>query len=126
MLVFVWLNEFITCLSQFTLSWATERWYFTPSVNVKRKVVFGAIFRAYRDVLRYHLGTLALGAMILAVARPLRIVLGGASQVLSRFGPALGDSFMHACAYLTVAYQDYIEFWDKSAFMDVALTSESF
>merc|ERR1719188_157873 len=60
--IFFWVMEMTSAASQYVLAWTAQMWYFTPYVNGRKdgKLHCGVI-QGYFNLLRYHLGTIALG-----------------------------------------------------------------
>lgn len=98
-----WLMEISTSLSQYVLAWVTERWYFTPYVGDKKlDWKRRAIFKGYGNALRYHMGTLSKGSLLIMFLRYPRIV------------------FKLVCGWQCIAHIG------KNAYLGTALTSEPF
>eukprot|EP00922_Rhytidocystis_sp_ex-Travisia-forbesii_P015597 GHVS01023244.1.p1 GENE.GHVS01023244.1~~GHVS01023244.1.p1 ORF type:complete len:667 (+),score=58.80 GHVS01023244.1:113-2113(+) len=71
----IWSVEIINCIMQFVVSFTVSLWYFTmPNSNGNRE--FDCVFaKSFWTVARYHSGTVALGAALLAIFRYLRFAM---------------------------------------------------
>eukprot|EP00937_MAST-01D_sp_MAST-1D-sp2_P001261 g1261.t1 len=69
--VFFWTSQFIVAVGQLVVALSVSSWYFTR----EKKVSNGPFLKALRLTVRYHLGTAAYGALIIAVIETLRAVL---------------------------------------------------
>jgi len=123
----LWMFELCGALSQYTLAWVTQRWYFTPYVNgAKAEMPRCAIFRALFCGMRYHMGTMAFGALVTAVFRIPRTLM------LLLPGHGHGHSRKDGAARSAQRSEDErrmlnpLNIATKNAYMDVALHSESF
>lgn len=118
----VYLMEFCTSLSQYVLAWVTQRWYFTPYDANDRKPAwkkYRGIFKGYAHTFNKHVGTIALGSLLILVCRPFRIGSRGC-RWLARQGPCRPLKGFWECVY------DRFEPIHRNAYLGVALTSENF
>jgi hypothetical protein len=121
---FFWLLELTNSMSQFVISYSVVLWYYTakpkgygPHIPLIRGIIVGTIF---------HLGTLALGSFLIALCRPLRVVLGSImGQVRSGENPVC-EKIAQCCDTALACYQQYVEFISRSAYIDVCISSSSF
>ena len=61
---YLWLNAFFVGCTQFVISATAAIWYFTSNSDSNGS---GSIIRGYWWVLRYHLGTIAFGSLLIAI-----------------------------------------------------------
>ncbi|CAK0910390.1 unnamed protein product [Prorocentrum cordatum] len=94
----VWSMEFLSALSCFAVSFATQCWFFSDDVVVQgaRRVPPTAVKKGHAWGMRFHSGTIALGSFVMPWARIVRNCV-----------PSLA-------------------YFDNQAYMDVALNSSSF
>jgi solute carrier family 44 protein 1 (choline transporter-like protein) len=125
----LWSVEFVHSSSQYIIAWVAQRWYFTPYAEVSGRLVKKgkprcALFQGFYNLLRYHLGTVVVGSLVIFFLRPLRIVLGICK------GPASDDSdnanpasnCLGACCRL-FQEPEYILGFDKNAYIEVSVNS---
>eukprot|EP00445_Apocalathium_hangoei_P004825 CAMPEP_0203861470 /NCGR_PEP_ID=MMETSP0359-20131031/13026_1 /ASSEMBLY_ACC=CAM_ASM_000338 /TAXON_ID=268821 /ORGANISM="Scrippsiella Hangoei, Strain SHTV-5" /LENGTH=656 /DNA_ID=CAMNT_0050778705 /DNA_START=101 /DNA_END=2071 /DNA_ORIENTATION=- len=123
-LMFFWYLEICHACSQYTLAWTTQMWYFTPYVNgTKVDHQRCAVFRAYANALRFHLGSLALGALLHSATRPLRAVLGLVTKAAASSRNPFACCLSHCC---TDFYRRNLHKLSKNAYMDLAITSSDY
>lgn len=117
--MFIWLNDFITAVSQYTIANAAARWYFKEgSTNC-------LLCRGYCNVI-FHIGSLAFGSLIIAFTRPLRmivVVLVFAGEVSDN---AAAGCISKVCSCCLVCFEQFLQHLCKNAFIDMAITSKSF
>jgi hypothetical protein len=65
------LNAFFIGATQFVISATAAIWYFTSTSDANGS---GSIIRGYWWVLRYHLGTVAFGSLIIAIVQMIRLI----------------------------------------------------
>ncbi|KAI1693769.1 plasma-membrane choline transporter domain-containing protein [Ditylenchus destructor] len=63
---FVWIKAFLSDVQKFIIAHATATWYFGES---EHRPYYGVYFRSLFFLLRYHLGSLALGSFMLIILR---------------------------------------------------------
>jgi len=99
----LWLFEVCTALSQYSLAWVTQTWYFAPYEHgAKVGVPRLGILHAWRSALRYHLGTVIFGALVIMLFRLPRLLFarlascrrGGSSGLLARLRSLKKDAYM--------------------------------
>jgi hypothetical protein len=61
---YLWLNAFMIGATQFVIAATAAIWYFTSTSDSNGS---GSIFRGYYWVVRYHLGTIAFGSLLIAI-----------------------------------------------------------
>lgn len=122
-----WLLEFGYAASQYSLAHATQKWYFTPlRKDMTRAVNPWGICQGYANAFTYHLGTLAIGSLVVGLLRPVRLALGMLAQVVQSCNSCTGETNVQLLACILRFHHEFIEFWNKCAYMDVAITSENF
>jgi len=109
------------------LAWTTQMWYFTPYVNgekLDRKTC--AVFRAYYSALRYHLGTLVLGAVLAGITSVPRNLFNVVEQAADHPGNPISSLLSTCCACCLSCHRRFLVRLNKTAYMDVAITSSKF
>jgi len=120
----IWLLEMSSAMSQFIISYAVVLWYYTPKpkgtgprMPLQRGLLVG---------LTFHLGTIALGSLLIALFRPLRLTLGMMSSQ-ARSGQNRTCEVIAAClGCCTRCYRRQLEYIAKTAYIDVCISSTSF
>lgn len=126
----LWLMEMCTSSSQYVLAWVTERWYFTPYVNdQKLEWKRNAVCRGYVHMVRRHLGTVALGSLLILLIRIPRVFL----KIISIFTSMARSTRLPLCVCIASSccwpcswLSDKLDHVSKNAYLGVALQSESF
>lgn len=124
-----WIMEIFNALGQFCISYAVQLWYFTPydgDSDDKEDVPTCGVLQGMCVGLFYHIGSLSFGAFIIAVFRIIRLLVktlinqtkGDESGVLACVGK-IAECCLGCC-------QKCVEFLNKNAYMDIAITSSNF
>jgi hypothetical protein len=124
-----WIVEVCDACQQFTVSYATVLWYYKPiGADGDKKSPWFPITRGFFNAVFFHLGTLAMGALLIAVVRAMQVVLWPA-QKAARRGEGKNPSCECLVTCLTFCldcFKKSLEFINKMAYVDVAVHSSSF
>uniref|UniRef100_A0A0G4GK33 Uncharacterized protein n=1 Tax=Chromera velia CCMP2878 TaxID=1169474 RepID=A0A0G4GK33_9ALVE len=138
----LWNNCFLLGLSQLILAGAVGAWYFCPTEENGRKnprkaleeqggtgkrqpgmPVCTSMYRAFR----YHLGSVALGSLILAIVKFIKWFLRYlAKQAQGTPGNRIMRCLIGCVMCLVQCFERCIEFLNKNAYIQVALTGKNF
>ena len=75
LLGFLWANQLVQAISMCTISGAYSFWYFYGRVEERKPEVAHAFIRSLKRVLRYHIGSMAFGALLVALVQLARAIL---------------------------------------------------
>jgi len=124
---FLWVMEMTTAASQYVLAWTTQMWYYTPYVHGRKDMRMACgVLQGYCNLLRYHLGTIAVGALVIVYTRLLRALLGVVAQAAKAEGNPVASILATCCMCCITCFQRFIQSLTKNAYMDVAVSSSSF
>jgi hypothetical protein len=132
-LMWAWLNELISVQSQFIIANAAGRWYFTkhnPQTGEKYAVAGRCcclVFEGYITSVT-HFGSLALGALLVLLMRPFKLILSvilyaelfidGACKCIfccGKFG---------VCSCCVTCFRRFFAYFGKLAFIELAISSD--
>ncbi|PZC79789.1 hypothetical protein B5X24_HaOG215778 [Helicoverpa armigera] len=88
LLGFFWTMFFISGVSDMMLASTFSTWYWTFQ---KRDLPFFTLTSGIFRTLRYHMGTVALGALIIAIVRVIRVILEYIDQKIKKFDNAASN-----------------------------------
>ena len=122
----LWCNAFIQAVGIFVIASACCIWYYNH--GPEQEINF-PIFRSYKMVLRYHLGSLAFGSLILAIVQFIEIVLELVKKQAEANGAANNKCFEYAINCLRCCMQcveRLVQFINKTAYIQIALRGQNF
>eukprot|EP00927_Polykrikos_kofoidii_P053095 TRINITY_DN4728_c0_g1_i1.p1 TRINITY_DN4728_c0_g1~~TRINITY_DN4728_c0_g1_i1.p1 ORF type:complete len:664 (+),score=86.66 TRINITY_DN4728_c0_g1_i1:55-2046(+) len=123
----MWVSEICNSFSQFVLAYAVQIWYFTPyDEDGDKETPWCPLCRGYRIGLMYHLGTLTFGALLIAILRFIRLILGQLAKQANESGNKAAACAAKACICVVTCFEKCLKFLNKNAYMDVAITSSDF
>lgn len=124
-LMWIWVNEFMTAASQYTLANASARWYFTPIKGGSKRVGACQLCQGYCNV-GFHFGSLAFGSFLIAFLRPIRWIL-----MFVVYSEILLNNVTYGCtrAFCGCFYECFkhgLEHLSKNAFIAMAIQGDAF
>ncbi|CAD6994518.1 CTL-like protein 2 [Ceratitis capitata] len=120
---FFWLTFFIAAFSDMVLALTFATWYWTYK---KRDVPFFTLGRAFRQTIFYHLGTLAFGALILAVCRMIRVALEYLDSKLKKYDNAVTRAILCFMKFFFWLLETFLRFLNRNAYIMCAIHGKSF
>lgn len=73
---YLWVNQLVLAISCCCIAGAVCKWYWTrPRISSKKYIGNWPIVESYYRAIRYHIGSLAMGAFIIALVQMLRFVM---------------------------------------------------
>uniref|UniRef100_A0A8C7RLM7 Choline transporter-like protein n=1 Tax=Oncorhynchus mykiss TaxID=8022 RepID=A0A8C7RLM7_ONCMY len=124
LLIFLWLVNFIIALGQCTLAGAFASYYWAR--RKPQDIPTCPLFSSFSRAIRYHTGSLAFGALILALVQMARVILEyldsklkGASNVAARFLLCC----LKCCFW---CLERFIKFMNRNAYIMIAIYGKCF
>eukprot|EP00928_Gymnodinium_smaydae_P087023 TRINITY_DN71386_c0_g1_i1.p1 TRINITY_DN71386_c0_g1~~TRINITY_DN71386_c0_g1_i1.p1 ORF type:complete len:959 (-),score=180.30 TRINITY_DN71386_c0_g1_i1:83-2959(-) len=121
---YLWNNALLIAIGQCVIACAVGIWFFTPMKEKGRGR--SPVIRAVKTVFRYHLGSLAFGAFILAVVQFIRYVM----KYLEKNAKAQKNKVMvlvlKVVQCLLWCFEKCIKFLNKNAYIQIALLGTNF
>ena len=120
----LWVNAFLSALLEFTLASSVAIWYFSlNSDSGPIRPVTRSIYRA----IRYHLGSLAFGSLILAVIRLFKWLMRYITSRLQSLSTNRLYRFLLSVLNCYIAcFERGVKFVNRNAYIQIALRSRNF
>ncbi|XP_078343267.1 choline transporter-like protein 4 isoform X2 [Oculina patagonica] len=121
----LWIMNFIIALGQCVLAGAFAQWYFTYQ---KEDVPTFPIFVSLWRTLRYHTGSLAFGAAIIAIVQFIRAVLEYIDHKIKESGQdnKIVKFIMCCCKCCFWCLEKCLKFLNKNAYIIIAIKGTNF
>ncbi|ESO06087.1 hypothetical protein HELRODRAFT_93910 [Helobdella robusta] len=122
--VWFWLLNFIIALSQVTLAgaFASYYWTFDKKNDLPMFPVTGAFYRS----VRYHMGSMAFGSLLIAIVQIIVVILEyldhklkGRSHIVARF-------VLKCCICCFWCLEKFLKFLNKNAYIMIAIHGKNF
>jgi hypothetical protein len=120
----VWINSIKIAFTQFIIACTVGIWYFS-----REKAGYKAILTSTFYSVRYHLGSLAFGSLLLSVIRWIKFALWYLKEKVFKEayeGNCLVRMGCKCVGCYVDCFERFVKFIDKHAYIQIALTGESF
>uniref|UniRef100_A0AAY4AXL5 Choline transporter-like protein n=1 Tax=Denticeps clupeoides TaxID=299321 RepID=A0AAY4AXL5_9TELE len=124
LLVFLWLVNFTIALGQCTLAGAFATYYWAQKKPADIPIC--PVFSSFARALRYHVGSLAFGSLILAVVQVVRIVLEYLDQKLKGAQNAAARFLLCCLKCCFWCLERFIRFINRNAYIMIAIYGTNF
>lgn len=126
----LWVAYFIDAINQFCIASTAAIWYFSDKDphNLKKKKVVKPVGKSIYRVFRYHPGTIAFGAFLLAVVKMLQIIMNYVEKQMKSKGKMNKvKEFIIKCLKCCLkCLERFIKFLNKNAYIQCAIQSSNF
>lgn len=119
-----WMNAFIMGVAQFVIAASACIWYFEVNSDTGAT---GCVGRGIKWAFRYHLGSIAFGAALIAICQMIRAVFEYyRRKIQSMTQNALVKCILCYTSYCLWLLEKCIKFITQNAYIQVALTNNNF
>ena len=123
----LWVMAAFMALTQMVVGFVGVSWYFAPQEQGKRRILRCLSFRMLCTVLRYHLGTVAFGSLLIATVQFLRAAFEYYMRVVAKHENNPLVKMMACCVRCCLwCIECCLKFVNKIAYIFVGLTGKSF
>ncbi|CAH0747568.1 unnamed protein product [Diatraea saccharalis] len=123
LLAFFWTMFFISGVSDMMLASTFSTWYWTFH---KRDLPFFTLTAGICRTLRYHLGTVAFGALIIAIVRVIRVILEYIDHKIKKFDNPFTRCILCFCKCFFWCLENFLKFINKNAYIMCAVHGRNF
>lgn len=125
--ILFWILQYLNANAHFVIIYSTELWYLHGGLEGRGHTIpVCRMLKGWWAVLRYHQGTMALGALAAGSAQPFRIVFGVLTSVARMEHNPIGRVIGAACCCFVEFYETVLEPMSRNAYMEVAMSSMPF
>lgn len=122
----LWSNALVQAMATFVIASACCMWYFSHGAG---EALHLPVLRSYGRAFRYHFGSLAFGAIILAIVQFLQLMV----EFFKKHAEASGADRNKAMEYLIncmrcclACVERIVQFINKNAYIQIALSGKNF
>eukprot|EP00163_Fabomonas_tropica_P017466 TRINITY_DN3101_c0_g1_i2.p1 TRINITY_DN3101_c0_g1~~TRINITY_DN3101_c0_g1_i2.p1 ORF type:complete len:576 (-),score=200.56 TRINITY_DN3101_c0_g1_i2:392-2119(-) len=118
----IWTALFILAIGQTTIAGAVAQYYFTRD---KDDLPLSPVLNSFGRVVRYHLGSLAFGSMLIAIVVTIRLIMAYIKKQVKKENTLLKYimCIIECCLW---CFQKFLEFIATHAYIQIAIFGESF
>ncbi|KXJ82113.1 hypothetical protein RP20_CCG015664 [Aedes albopictus] len=122
LLAFFWFCQFIIGCQHMVIAGAVACWFFT-----RNKSKLGSpILKSFGNLLRYHMGTVALGSFIIAVVQFLRAVLKVVMYYVRERQNRLTNCMFECCKCCLQCFEKFLQYLTRNAYIMTAMHGDPF
>jgi len=124
----LWGLETLTAVFQFAMGFAVANWYFTPCrPDLSKPPISGDVWRrGFYYAVRYHIGSLALGAAIVGAFRLVHVALEFIARQAKGDGNRVAELIAHTCMCCVWCFEEIVRYLNKNATIEMVLRSTDF
>jgi len=120
---FFWTSSFLTAVNQTTLAGAIALWYWTSD---KSYLPASPVMTSFQRTLRYSLGSLAFGSLILAVVQTIRAMVAMMQKKLKNKDNQCVQFILSCVQCCILCVERFLRFFSKNAYIIVAIQGTGF
>ncbi|XP_059622828.1 choline transporter-like 2 isoform X4 [Phlebotomus argentipes] len=120
---FFWLLFFVSAFNEMVLASAFSTWYWTFH---KSDVPFFNVTISMGRTMRYHLGTLAFGSLIITICRIIRCILEYIDHKLKKFDNEVTRGILCCCKCFFWCLEKFLKFLNRNAYIMCAIHGKNF
>lgn len=120
---FFWTLFFIQGMEAMMLAATFATWYWTWD---KKDVPFFTLTAGIWRSLRYHSGTVALGALIIAIVRMIRVLIEYIDKKVKKYDNAFTRCILCCCRCFFACLENFLRFVNKNAYIMCAVHGKGF
>ncbi|XP_042865088.1 choline transporter-like protein 1 [Penaeus japonicus] len=110
----LWITQFLVACQHVTIAGAISQWYFKRN----KKQLGWPILTSMKRMYRYHLGSIALGSLIIALVKFVRFILKYLEKRLSGQSQACSWA-LRCCQCCLWCFEKFLKFLSKNAYIEI-------
>ncbi|KAI8929590.1 plasma-membrane choline transporter-domain-containing protein [Entophlyctis helioformis] len=120
---FIWGFTFLVAINQITIAGAVAEWYWLRDKSTRKRF---PVLRSFARVCRYHLGSVALGSLLLTIVELIRVVLWQLQRYAKRTHNKTMQYFVACLQCCLKCFEVILKFINKNAYIYIAITGKAF
>ena len=121
---FFWTFNWIVAISQATIAGAIATWYWAKD---KSALPLAPVLKSFYRTMRFHLGSLAFGSLIIAIVQVIRAILMYIELQMKKHKESRVVTYLLACMQCCFAcVEKVLKFLSKNAYIEIAIYGYDF
>ncbi|XP_054169219.1 choline transporter-like protein 1 [Oppia nitens] len=121
MFAYLWSVHFILCCQHFVISGSVSQWFFSRS----RLDLGSPILNTISTLIRYHLGSIAFGSLLVASVKIVRLIFNKLNSLLNRYKTSC-DTSLKWCQCCLWLFEKFVIYVNRNAFIEIAIYGTCF
>lgn len=117
-----WMSQFIIGCQHFIIAGSIATWFFTRNKNDLES----PISRSFWYLIRYHLGSIALGSFLIAVVQIVRTLLKALQYFVNNPENKITTCLFNSCQCCLACFERFLQYLTRNAYIEVAMCGYSF
>jgi hypothetical protein len=125
----LWAMAMCDAIQKYVISYAVVLWYYTPlpaGDRTDKRAPWIPLWRGLFNVFTFHLGSIAFGALLVAICNAIRIFLSVISKQVEAADNKAAVCVAHCFLCCASCFKKCIEYINKNAYIDIAIRSSDF
>eukprot|EP00057_Strongylocentrotus_purpuratus_P027203 XP_011681677.1 PREDICTED: choline transporter-like protein 1 [Strongylocentrotus purpuratus] len=118
----LWVTQFILACQECTIAGAIAEWFFARDKSLLSTPILKSIYR----IIRYHLGSLAFGSLLIAIIMFIRIVLGYIQSKLKGAKSAPAQYCLKCMQCILWLFEKVLRYINRNAYIEIAIYGYNF
>eukprot|EP00002_Diphylleia_rotans_P003031 TRINITY_DN1201_c0_g1_i1.p1 TRINITY_DN1201_c0_g1~~TRINITY_DN1201_c0_g1_i1.p1 ORF type:complete len:611 (-),score=135.12 TRINITY_DN1201_c0_g1_i1:698-2530(-) len=123
LVAFYWNVNFLIAINQVTIAGAIGAWYW--AVN-KDEFQSSPVIRSFSRAIRYHLGSIAFGSLIIAIVQTIRTIITWMQAQAKKQKNKVVEMLLCCVNCLVRCLERFLKFISKNAYIIIAIYGDSF
>ncbi|KAI9090192.1 plasma-membrane choline transporter-domain-containing protein [Phlyctochytrium arcticum] len=120
---FLWVYNWLVAIGQCTIAGAIAIWYWSRDKNALPSL---PVIRSFGRTLRYHLGSLAFGSLVIAIVQLIRIIILEAQRRVKGSGNKTAQYILCCLQCCFKCVEKVLKMITKNAYVEIAVYGYSF
>ncbi|XP_076319239.1 choline transporter-like protein 1 [Tachypleus tridentatus] len=116
-----WFTQFVISCQHVIIAGSVAMWFFTRNKNR----LGTPIATSFYNLVRYHLGSVALGSFLVAILKLIRAIFKKIERQMKEH-PTWCTTFIQCCSCCLWCFEKFLVFLNRNAFIEVAIYGYSF
>ncbi|CAG2057875.1 unnamed protein product [Timema podura] len=117
-----WFTQFIMGCQHMVIAGAVSKWFFTRN----KSSLDSPILKSFKNLVRYHLGTVAMGSLLIAMVQMVRVVLTFVQNRLKGYDNSVTKCLLKCCQCCLYLLEKFLMFFTRNAYIQTAIHGSSF
>nr|CAD7394408.1 unnamed protein product [Timema cristinae] len=117
-----WFTQFIMGCQHMVIAGAVSKWFFTRN----KSSLDSPILKSFKNLVRYHLGTVAMGSLLIALVQMVRVVLTFVQNRLKGYDNSVTRCMFKCCQCCLYLLEKFLKFFTRNAYIQTAIHGSSF
>jgi choline transporter-like protein 2/4/5 len=120
---FLWVMFFITAFAEMVLAGVFAVWYWTMN---KDNVPSGSFWDSFNRTVKFHLGTLAFGSLIITIIRIIRMIISSLRDSLKDSNSPFAKAALCCLDFIIASIEEFLKMINRRAYILTAVHGTDF